>query len=271
MGYDYVVSGSTLKTKSELQWKWQNPPAVPHQKEALVECKILIRNPYSNPGKLCNFEYSFEENGERYTGTVLPDRGVGVSPIELTPEFKEISIFWFAGYDIRMMQDFNEVWLHVNFCEESSGIEAEPLSVRTNVDLRPTAHFDAYEPKENDKYFNIRFLTRETAMPGLMQFTVEIDTEDTFDSPNYQVLKTEESPNLWKMDGLAFPEQGVLSDEEHIVEFSGELLKSLQEGRYYYRITDFFYQFYPVVDYPPQGYVTMAEVIDIEGHIVIVD
>ncbi|MDZ7795520.1 MAG: hypothetical protein U5N56_00040 [Candidatus Marinimicrobia bacterium] len=271
MANDYNITGNTSKTLTEIWWRWDSPSSQAHFTDGCVELRFLVKNPYDNPGKLYSLEFSLDGGTTRYPATVLPDKGVGATAFDLNAKIKQISVWWFAGYDLRLMRKFNGVKVYARFCEDLTGDQTEERSAQLDVDLRPTGHFSVITPRSNDRYFNLKFVSKETVIPGVLHFTVEIDKVGTFDSPDLQVLSTRDTPLEWLCDGGAFPEEGVESSSNHIIEFNSSLLGSLTEDEYYYRITADFDQFYPVITYPADGQVFIGETIDVTGHVIIID
>jgi hypothetical protein len=271
MGNDYNITGSTSKTLTEIWWRWENPPTIAHLLEGCVECRFTIRNPYDNPGRLYSLEFSVDGGTTRFPAAVLSSKGVGANAFDLSAKTKQISLWWFAGYDLRIMRQFTGVKLYAKFCEDITGDQTEEREVTVDVDLRPTGHFSVINPRANDRYFNLKFVSKETVIQGVLHFTVEIDKVNTFDSQDLRVLSTREAPLEWLCDGGAFPDEGVPSTGNHIIEFNTALLGALIEDEYYYRITADFDQFYPVITYPADGQVFIGETIDVVGHVVILD
>lgn len=272
MADNYNIIGTTQKTKTEISWRWDTTKA--KSQEACIECLFLIKNPYDHQGQLNSLEYSLDNGATRMSATVLPasdDHGVGADAFDLNAKTKQISVWWFAGYDLRIMRTFNDVKLYAQFKEVDTGDETEEREISLTVDLRPSGHFSVITPRSNDRYFDLKFLAKETITPGSLHFTVEIDTVDTFDSEDLQVLSTRLNPLEWLCDGAAFPDEGVTSDQDHIIQYNAALLGDLTEGEYHFRITADFDQFYPVITYPVNGQVFISETIDVVGHITVLD
>lgn len=271
MANDYNITGSTIKTLTEIWWRWDDPPTKAHLTEGCVECRFLVKNPYDNPGKLYSLEFSVDGGITRFPATVLPNKGVGAAAFDLNAKIKQISVWWFAGYDLRIMRQFTGVKLYAKFCEDLTGDQTEERSTTIDVDLRPTGHFTVISPRSNDRYFNLKFVSKQTVIPGVLHFSVEIDKVDTFNSPDLHVLSTRDAPLEWLCDGGAFPEEGVPSTGNHIIEFNTALLGGFSEGDYHYRITADFDQFYPIITYPADGQVFVGETIDVTGKVIILD
>lgn len=271
MANDYNITGSTSKTLTEIWWRWDSPASVAHSNEGCVELRFLMKNPYDNPGKLYSLEFSVDGGTTRYPATVLPDKGVGASAFDLNAKTKQISVWWFAGYDLRIMREFTGVKLYAKFCEDLTGDISEERNATIDVDLRPTGHFSLITPRTNDRYFNLKFVSKQTVLSGAMHFLIEIDTVDTFDSPDLRTFSTREAPLEWLCDGGAFPEEGVLTTASHIIEYNSGVLGNLSVDDYHYRITADFDQFYPVITYPADGQVFVGETIDVTGKIMVLD
>lgn len=257
------------KTKSEIQFSIVG--AEVDIEKGIVGVLIEAKNPYNYPGSVKSFQFGIDEAW--FPATIHTDQDVDFDEIPLSGRMKRYKLNWDAAGDLRIMQPWNNIKFAVILNDRTlfAGVDSEvqkytiPLIDFTIKDIKRIVF-----PYSNDPYFNLMFINKKTCRPSLINFLLEVATDENF-SNIVKSFDTREDQTGWTYEGGAFPEIGIQGESEHEVIFASSELAELSEGNYYIRITPIVTQFYVTITSPYDGQVFIGGEVDIEGTVTVID
>jgi len=257
------------KTKSEIQFAILGAEC--DKEKGIVSIIIEAKNPYNFPCSVKSFKFAIDN--EWFPVTAYTEQEVDFDAIPLTGRMKRYKLNWDAAKDLRIMQVWENLRMVLILNDRSylAGVDSEPQYYTI-----PLIDFTVKEvkrivlPYSNDPYFNLMFVNQKTCRPSLMNFILDVATDENF----LNVIKsfdTRESQSGWTYEQGIFPENGVPGETEHEIIFASPELAGLDEGDYFIRVTPIVTQFYVNISFPENGQVFIGGQVNIEGDVVAVD
>jgi len=258
-----------VKTKNEIQFSIVGADI--NTETGVVGILIEAKNPYNYP---CSVkEIQFEIDGEWFPATAYSEQENDFNEIPLTGRLKRYKLNWDAAGDLRVMQSWNNLRVLVILNDRSylSGIDSEIQYYTIPViDFTVTEIKRVVFPYSNDPYFDLMFVNKKTCRPSLMNFVLDIATDEDF-SNIVKSFDTREDQTGWICDYETFGENGISGEDEHEIVFESSELSDLPESNYYIRITPFVTQFYVTISQPEDGQVFIGNAVDIAGEVIFID
>ncbi|MBO8183341.1 MAG: hypothetical protein H0Z28_11220 [Archaeoglobus sp.] len=254
------------KTVSEIDWYIEGYTV---KSDGTIDIRVAAKNPYFNACSVPYLKFKNPADGLWYTGTIVND----IDNISLTGRYKVFSIIWNAVKDLRCMQKYENVEIAIQLNDRPS-LGGTPTEVKTLVidviDFTLSPFSEIITPYSNDPYFQVKFKSPVTLSGSRIHFHIEMAQDPDFSNIVFE-CDTQEDTTGWECDGGAFPIDGVVGTEEHIISFSSDAIANLPEGNYYIRIIPVVSNFLPQITEPQDGQVYIGTEINITGNIIVFD
>jgi len=258
------------KTSTELDWVFvdSNPILL----EGIIALRFRISNPYYMKASLGDAKWQSPATGEYLPCTLVANQLEDLDNINLRAGARLVTVLWDAASDLRIMSAYPQITMVLNFWDRANqtGTKSALQSFPVPVDFTLQAlgkSVTIVRPITHDPYFGFSFISPTLIRPGRIHLVLEVDSQETFDTPDYQSFNTGIDRTGWSADGEAFPEEGVDGAAVHKILLADPGLSALELGNWYFRVTPIVSQFRAEVLSPSSGQVFIGTTIEVSGSI----